>query len=95
MLSDSAQRKEYDAVRAMAGGRARFTAGSGPAGGFSDDVFSGFFSRQSGRTPGAGYGGSSSINIEDLLGGMFAGAAGPAVSPRPRAPAATSRPPPR
>ncbi len=76
VLSDPTQRKEYDAVRAMAGGRARFTAGSGPAGGFSDDVFSGFFSRQSGRTPGAGYGGSSSINIEDLLGGMFAGGGG-------------------
>jgi len=77
VLSDTAQRKEYDAVRAMAGGRARFTAGSGPTGGFSDDVFSGFFSRQSGRTAGnASYGGSSSINIEDLLGGMFAGSGG-------------------
>src|SRR4051794_31583040 len=40
VLSDADQRKEYDAVRAMAHGGARFTAGSGPAGAFSDDVFS-------------------------------------------------------
>src|SRR5690349_16595488 len=73
VLSGPTQRREYDAVRAMAGGRARFTAGSGPTGGFSDDVFSGFFSRQSGRGAGAG---TSSINIEDLLGGMFAGSGG-------------------
>ena len=33
VLSDSAQRKEYDAVRAMGGG-ARFTGGAGSAGGF-------------------------------------------------------------
>ncbi len=70
VLSDPGQRKEYDAVRAMAHGRARFTAGSGPAGGFSDDVFSGFFSRQSGRQAG-GYGQGGNINVEDLLSGMF------------------------
>jgi molecular chaperone DnaJ len=89
VLSDPAQRKEYDAVRAMAGGRARFTAGSGPAGGFSDDVFSGFFSRQSGRGAGsaagsAGYGNAGAINIEDLLGGMFAGGGGAGFSQPPR-----------
>jgi molecular chaperone DnaJ len=78
VLSDPAQRKEYDAVRAMAGGRARFTAGSGPTGGFSDDVFSGFFSRQSGRTAGnAGYStAGSGLNIDDLLSGMFTGTGG-------------------
>jgi molecular chaperone DnaJ len=75
VLSDSDQRKEYDAVRAMSHGGARFTAGSGPAGGFSDDVFSGFFSRQSGRQSGA-YGpgaGAGNISVEDLLSGMFSG----------------------
>jgi len=79
VLSDATQRKEYDAVRAMAHGRARFTAGSGPTGGFSDDVFSGFFSRQSGRQPGgtAGFGGQgANISVEDLLSGMFTGGAG-------------------
>src|ERR1700712_590202 len=75
VLSDTEQRKEYDAVRAMSHGRARFTAGSGPTGGFSDDVFSGFFSRQSGRGAG-GYTaspGAGNISVEDLLSGMFSG----------------------
>lgn len=67
VLSDAGQRKEYDAVRAMTRGGARFTAGSGPSGGFSDDVFSGFFSRQSGR---GAYGGGN-VSVEDLLSGMF------------------------
>jgi molecular chaperone DnaJ len=68
VLSDDAQRKEYDAVRAMSRGGARFTAGSGPSGGSSDDVFSGFFSRQSGR--GAGTGGANA-SMDDLLAGLF------------------------
>ena len=72
VLSDADQRREYDAVRAMSRGRARFTAGTGPTGGFSDDVFSGFFSRQSGRQSG-GYGQAGNINVEDLLSGMFSG----------------------
>lgn len=77
VLSDPGQRKEYDAVRAMAHGRARFTAGSGPTGGFSDDVFSGFFSRQSGRQPGGGFGNQgANISVEDLLSGMFTGGGG-------------------
>ena len=70
-LSDPEQRKEYDAVRAMSRGGARFTAGSGPSGGFSDDVFSGFFSRQSGRAGGnVGYGGGN-VSVDDLLSGLF------------------------
>ncbi|MDQ1740176.1 MAG: molecular chaperone DnaJ [Pseudonocardiales bacterium] len=73
VLSDADQRREYDAVRAMTHGRARFTAGSGPSGGFSDDVFSGFFSRQSGR-PAGGFGSSgANVSVEDLLSGMFSG----------------------
>ncbi|KQZ11939.1 DnaJ domain-containing protein [Microbacterium sp. MEC084] len=40
VLSDPAQREEYDQIRAMGSG-ARFTAGGGSAGGF-DDVFSMF-----------------------------------------------------
>ncbi|HEX2903955.1 MAG TPA: DnaJ C-terminal domain-containing protein [Jatrophihabitans sp.] len=72
-LSDPAQRKEYDAVRAMSRGGARFTAGSGTSGGFSDDVFSGFFSRQAGR---GGYGGAGGVNVDDLLSGLFTGGGG-------------------
>jgi molecular chaperone DnaJ len=71
VLSDAGTRKEYDAVRAMSRGGARFTAGSGPSGGFSDDVFSGFFSRQSGRTSGGG-----NVNMDDLLAGLFANSGG-------------------
>lgn len=77
ILSDAEQRKEYDAVRAMSRGGARFTAGSGPSGGFSDDVFSGFFSRQSGRgAGGAGYGGASNVSVDDLLSGLFTNGGG-------------------
>ncbi len=50
VLSDPAQRKEYDAVRAMGGG-ARFQAG-GPGGGF-EDVFSNLFG--GGGFPGGGF----------------------------------------
>src|SRR5437879_8841157 len=66
VLSDAEQRREYDAIRTMTHGGARFTAGGGPSGGFSDDVFSGFFSRQSGRQPGGG-----NISMDDLLAGLF------------------------
>jgi molecular chaperone DnaJ len=55
VLSDSEQRKEYDAVRAMGGG-ARFTAGGpGQAGGF-EDVFSNLFGGGGRGFPG-GFGG--------------------------------------
>jgi molecular chaperone DnaJ len=85
VLSDAEKRREYDAVRQMAHGGARFTAGGpgGGAGGF-DDVFSAMFGGG-----GAGRGGGSRVrystgggggepNLEDLLGGMFGAGAGPA-----------------
>jgi molecular chaperone DnaJ len=78
VLSDADVRKEYDAVRAMSHGGARFTSGRGPAGGFADDVFSGFFSRQSGRAP-EGFGaqpGAGGANMDDLLSGLFNNGAG-------------------
>jgi molecular chaperone DnaJ len=68
VIGDPAQRKEYDAVRAMGGG-ARFTAprpGGGQAGGF-DDSFGGMFgggARQQGYSYEQG-------GFDDLLGGMF------------------------
>lgn len=82
VLSDPEQRRQYDAVRAMAGGGARFTAG-GPGGGNGgfEDVFSTLFGggtqggvRFTTTTPGGGAGGPM---FEDLLGSMF----GPAGSP--------------
>lgn len=73
VLSDPEQRKQYDALRAMAGGGARFSAG-GPGTGFTDS-FSSFF-------PGGGSfsfstsGGAAGPDISDILSGMF-GAGGP------------------
>jgi molecular chaperone DnaJ len=82
VLSDAEQRREYDAIVTMCHGGALFTAGGGgPSGVFSDDVFSGFFSRQSGRHPGGG-----NISMDDLMSGLFAnggtGAAGIGQAPR-------------
>ena len=80
VLSDPEQRREYDAIRAMSHGGARFTAG-GPGGGAGfEDIFSAF-----GGPGGPGGGGqrvrfdttgAGQPNIEDLLGQMFGGATG-------------------
>ncbi|ACZ29242.1 chaperone DnaJ domain protein [Xylanimonas cellulosilytica DSM 15894] len=74
VLSDAEQRKQYDALRAMAGGGARFQAGGpgGGAGGF-EDIFGAMFS--GGAPAGAGQqrfqtGGGG---FEDILGQMFGG----------------------
>jgi molecular chaperone DnaJ len=79
VLSDPEQRREYDAIRAMSHGGARFTAG-GPGGGAGfEDIFSAF------GGPGGPGGGGQRVrfdtsggqpNIEDLLGQMFGGGAG-------------------
>src|SRR6476659_2500944 len=76
VLSDPEKRREYDAIRAMSHGGARFTAG-GPGGGAGfEDIFSAF-----GGPGGPGGGqrvrfdtsGGGQPNIEDLLGQMFGG----------------------
>ena len=77
VLSDPEQRREYDAIRAMSHGGARFTAG-GPGGGAGfEDIFSAFGGPGG---PGGGgqrvrfdTGGGGQPNIEDLLGQMFGG----------------------
>ncbi|MBX9244330.1 DnaJ domain-containing protein [Actinotalea ferrariae] len=82
VLSDPEQRSQYDAIRAMAGGGARFSAPGrgGQAGGSAgfEDVFGGLFGggapggqrvRYS-TTPGGGAGGPG---LDDLLGGLFGG----------------------
>src|SRR5690625_3629877 len=67
VLSDSATRAEYDQVRAMGAGGARFT----PGGQGFEDVFGGMF--------GGGGGGRNFTfqqgagGFEDLFGGMFGG----------------------
>ncbi|MDR1799618.1 MAG: DnaJ domain-containing protein [Bifidobacteriaceae bacterium] len=74
VLSDPDERKQYDGVRAMASGGARFSAGAGPggAGGF-EDLFSGMFGGGGRRVRFSTSGGAGSINLEDLLGGFGGG----------------------
>jgi len=71
VLSDSAQRQEYDQIRAMAAGGPRFTAGGGGATGF-EDIFGGMFG---GGRPGA-YAGGAPGGFGDLFSGLFGDQAG-------------------
>ncbi|WP_129339500.1 DnaJ C-terminal domain-containing protein [Cellulomonas endophytica] len=91
VLSDPEQRRQYDGLRAMAGGP-RFTAGGrgggGPAGGPAfEDVFGGMFGGTGSGGPGGrvrystgggggGAGGAGGAGFEDLLGGLFGGGGG-------------------
>src|SRR5664279_703876 len=79
VLSDPEQRKQYDAVRAMSRGGARFTAGgpNGSAAGF-EDLLGGLFGGGVPRGGNVRYstGGAGGAGFEDLLGGLFGGAAG-------------------
>ncbi|UNX54625.1 DnaJ domain-containing protein [Georgenia sp. TF02-10] len=80
VLSDPEQRKQYDALRAMAGGGPRFSAGTGGGGAGFEDLFGGMF--------GAGAPGGTRVRyttqgqgmptggFEDILSGMFGGSAG-------------------
>lgn len=83
VLSDPEQRQQYDAVRSMTHGGARFRAGGpgGAAGAGFEDVFSSMFGGGGGGAgPGVRFstgGGGAQPNLEDILGGMFGGA-GPA-----------------
>lgn len=65
VLSDKAQRAEYDQIRAMRAGGPRFSAGGGQ-GGF-DDVFGGMFG---GGMPRGG------ADFSDLFSGLFGGSQG-------------------
>jgi molecular chaperone DnaJ len=78
VLSDAEERKQYDAIRSMSRGGARFSSG-GPGGGGAgfEDVFSNLFGGGGGGRGGnvrfnTGGGGAGQPNIEDLLGDMFA-----------------------
>jgi len=83
VLSDPDERKQYDAIRSMSHGGARFTAG-GPAGaggaaGF-EDLFGGLFGQGRGAGPGnvryGTSGGAGQPDLEDLLGMFGQGGAG-------------------
>lgn len=83
VLSDPEQRKQYDALRTMAGGGARFAGGpggsAGGAGGF-EDVFSSMFGGGNGgarvrySTNGGGAGGAG--GFDDIFSGLFGGQGG-------------------
>ncbi|WP_336659821.1 DnaJ C-terminal domain-containing protein [Leucobacter sp. USHLN153] len=70
VLSDAEQRAEYDQIRAMGAGGARFTAGGGGGQGF-EDIFGGMFG---GGARGGSYQAGGSQNFEDIF-GMFGGGA--------------------
>jgi len=79
VLSTPEERKQYDAIRSMSHGGARFTSG-GPGGGGAgfEDVFSNLFGGGGGGGGrggnvrfNTGRGGAGQPNFEDLLGGMF------------------------
>ena len=80
VLSNDEDRKRYDAIRAMAGGGARFSAGSGGTGGF-EDLFGAFGGGGFGggghnvrfQTSGMSGGGAG---FEDILSGLFGGGGG-------------------
>ncbi|MDO4613004.1 MAG: J domain-containing protein [Actinomycetaceae bacterium] len=79
VLSDAEKRRQYDALRAMAGGGARFSAGPGGGAGASgsfDDVFASMFGGATGRGAG-GFGnarvrfGQGGGGFDDVLSGLF------------------------
>ncbi|GAA1487244.1 DnaJ C-terminal domain-containing protein [Brachybacterium fresconis] len=78
VLNDPEQREQYDAIRAMGSGGARFSAGQGgPGGAGFEDVFSSMFGGgQGGGFPGAGgpgaggartAGGAGNPDLDDIL----------------------------
>lgn len=73
VLADPEQRKEYDQMRAMGPGRARFTSGSqGQNGGF-EDVFGGMFGQGSQQRSYSSGGGGGGGGFDDIFSGMFGG----------------------
>ena len=84
VLSDPEQRREYDAIRSMTGGGARFTSGGQGGGAGFEDIFSNFGGggggtrmrySTGGGSPFAGGGGEP--DLEDIL-SMFGGGGGQA-----------------
>ncbi len=91
VLSDPEERQQYDALRSMAHGGARFTAGGpgGASGAGFEDVFSHMFGGGAGGGsrvrfstgggggfPRGGRPGAEEPDLEDILGGMFGGGGG-------------------
>jgi molecular chaperone DnaJ len=88
VLSDAEQRQQYDAIRSMARGGARFTSGgSGPSAGGAgfEDLLGNLFGAGADGAPGGGRvryttggpGAPGAPIFEDMLNGMFTGATPP------------------
>ena len=81
VLSDPEQRKQYDAIRTMSAGGARFAPGAGSGGGAGfEDLLGNLFGGAGGAAGRSGQrvrystgGGAGGPDLEDLLGGMFGG----------------------
>ncbi len=80
VLSDPEQRQQYDQIRTMARGGARFTAGGSGSAGQFEDIFSGMFNGGAGggraRYTTGGAGGTGQPDLDDLLSGLFSQGAG-------------------
>ena len=74
VLSDKEQRAEYDQIRAMGAGSARFTAGGAGGQGF-EDIFGGMFGGGAGGRAQYTFQNGQTGGFEDLFGGMFGGGA--------------------
>jgi molecular chaperone DnaJ len=89
VLSDPEQRQQYDAIRTMSRGGARFApGGAGGTGGF-EDLLGGLFGGGGGRGERVRFstaGGGGSPDLEDLLGGMFGSGGGYGGYSAPRGP---------
>ena len=73
VLSDAEQRREYDQMRALGAGGARFTAPGGGAGnGSFEDLLGDLFQGRGGG--GGSFRQQGNGDFEDILGGMFGGA---------------------
>lgn len=79
VLSDAEQRAEYDQIRAMGAGGARFTSGGGGGGQGFDDIFGGMFGGGGGGggARGGQYGAQGGQNFEDIFSMFGGGARGP------------------
>lgn len=76
VLSNEQDRKQYDAIRSMAGGGARFTSGSGGANAGFNDLFGSMFGGGASSGGFAGGTAGADINLDDLM-NMFGGYSSP------------------
>ncbi len=69
VLSNAEDRKQYDAIRALAGGGPRFAAGSGGGAAGFEDIFSQMFAGGAGFGGAGGAGGNPNVHFQSTGGG--------------------------